>query len=199
MRCCRVCGRLFPAPAVDLRCPTCGARVRLRDLRSIEQCLAMLLTACICYVPANLLPIMITHQLGADHQSTIAGGVILLWQHGSYPIALIILLASVLVPTLKILALAFLCFAVQRGHTTNPRELTFLYHLTEWVGRWSMVDVFVVALLVALVQLGQLIYIVPGPAALAFCGVVIFTMLAARAFDPRLIWDLEGNKPDREG
>jgi paraquat-inducible protein A len=150
---------------------------------------ALLLTAAVLYIPANVLPIMQTELFGQVSDSTILGGVAVLWEHGSYPVALVILIASVFVPLAKLFTLVWLSFSVSRRHQTRPRERTVLYRLTELVGRWSMVDVFVVAILVALIQLGGLMSIHPGPAALAFAGVVIVTMFAAMSFDPRLIWD----------
>ena len=117
------------------------------------------------------------------------GGVLLMWEHGSYPVALVIFVASIMVPLAKLGSLIWLCWSVSRKETRLLRQRTSLYRITEFVGRWSMVDVFVVAILVALIQLGGILTIRPGPAALAFSGVVIITMLAAESFDPRLIWD----------
>ncbi len=187
---CHTCYKL--APATLEHCPRCGAALHLRLTDSLARTTALLITAAILYVPANVLPIMTTEQLGRSMDSTILGGVVLLWKLGSYPVASVIFIASVLVPLGKMLGLAVLCWSVVRGDLTRPRERTVLYRLTEFVGRWSMVDVFVVAILVALIQLGGLLSIRPGPAALAFSGVVIVTMLAAESFDPRLIWDRVG-------
>ena len=159
---------------------------------SLARTVALVITAAILYVPANVLPIMTTEQLGRASDSTIMGGVVLLWHHGSYPIASVIFIASVLVPLSKLFILLALCWSVARGDATRPRERTVLYRVTEFVGRWSMVDVFVVAILVALIQLGGLLSIRPGVAAVAFSGVVIVTILAAESFDPRLIWDRLG-------
>ena len=145
----------------------------------------------VLYLPANLLPLMVTTTFGTATRSTIAGGILLLWQDGSYPTAIIIFVASLLVPILKILMLLWLCYSVWQAQAHSLKERTVLYQLTEFIGRWSMVDVFVVALLVALFQFGAVLAVEPGAAALAFCGVVVFTMLAAQAFDPRLIWDAE--------
>jgi paraquat-inducible protein A len=132
---------------------------------------------------------MTTYQLGNPTESTIIGGVVLLIHHGSYPIAGVIFVASVMVPISKLVALSWLCWTVSRGHGASHKERTRLYRAAELVGKWSMTDVFVVAILVALIHLGGLIRITPGAAALAFGGVVIVTMLAAESFDPRLIWD----------
>lgn len=159
---------------------------------SIQRTWALLATAVTLYIPANFLPIMYTRYLGQDDPSTIIGGVILLWQSGSYPIALVILLASVVVPVAKIVILAWLNYSVQAGHLHQQWQRARYYRLTEFIGRWSMVDVFVVAILVALIQLGNTMAVYPGPAAMAFCGVVVITMLAAITFDNKLIWQ-QGN------
>lgn len=187
LACCHVCRKL--AAESLHRCPRCGAALHLRIENSLQVTLALLVTAVLLYFPANLLPIMTTDQLGRETESTILGGVVLLIHHGSYPIAAVIFVASVMVPIGKLAALFWLCWTVARGHPTSPRERTVLYRFTELVGKWSMTDVFVVAILVALIHLGGLLRITPGPAAVAFGGVVIFTMLAAESFDPRLIWD----------
>jgi paraquat-inducible protein A len=146
-------------------------------------------TACLLYIPANLYPIMITEQLGSSEGSTILGGVILLMHHGAVLVALVIFLFSVMVPIGKLISLFFLVWTVRRRSPISARQRTVLYQITEFVGKWSMVDVFVVAILVALVHLGGLLSIRPGVAAVCFAGVVIVTMIAAESFDPRLIWD----------
>ncbi len=191
---CHTCRKVTPA-TVD-HCPRCGAALHLRMTDSLPRTTALLITAAILYVPANVLPIMTTDQLGRAIDSTILGGVVLLWKLGSYPVASVIFIASVLVPLGKMLALAVLCWSVFTGDVTRPRERAVLYRVTEIVGRWSMVDVFVVAILVALIQLGGFLSIRPGSAALTFCGVVMITMLAAESFDPRLIWDRLGSPDD---
>lgn len=170
-------------------CPLCHAKLHLRQPLSLQRCMAYLITACLLYIPANVLPIMETVNFGRVEHSTIVGGVVQLWAHGSYLIAMIIFTASVVVPVFKILVISWLCWSVGRRRRYNPKQLTRLYVFTEFIGKWSMVDVFVVALLVALVDLGGLIAVHPGTAALAFAGVVIFTMLSAQSFDSRLIWD----------
>jgi paraquat-inducible protein A len=141
---------------------------------------------------------MITTSLGQTHASTIIGGMLELWQHGSEPIAVVIFVASVLVPIIKMLILVVLSLLAKYPGPLTAQQKTRLYRLTELIGRWSMVDVFVVAIMVALIQSGNLMSVLPGPAALAFCAVVITTMLAAMAFDPRLLWDTQGNTHDRE-
>lgn len=184
---CHLCCRLASA---DLHhCPRCGSAMHLRKPASIQRTLALLITASILYIPANMLPIMITTHLGSSEPSTILGGVVLLIKLGSVPIAAVIFIASVLVPLSKLFSLFYLCWSVEKGSATNSRQNTTVYRLAELVGKWSMVDVFVVAILVALVNLGGLMVIKPGGAALAFAGVVMVTMVAAESFDPRLMWD----------
>ena len=187
LACCHVCCKL--APEAERRCPRCGSTLHLRKPDSVDRTLALLLTAALLYIPANVLPIMTTTRLGRPLDSTILGGVVLLWHHGSYPVASVIFIASVLVPLGKLVILSWLCWSVLRHHKTSNRERTVLYRITEFIGKWSMVDVFVVMILTALIQLGGLLTITAGPAALAFAGVVVVTMVAAESFDTRVIWD----------
>ena len=184
---CLRCGTLSRPQLV--RCPVCSKHLHTRKPHALQNTVALLLTAIVLYIPANLLPIMATVEFGQAQQNTIVQGVLLLLHHGSYPTAAIIFLASVVVPIAKIITLAWLCWTVSRRHPHRAAERERLYRATEFIGRWSMVDVFVVALLVALVQITGVLSIQPGSAALAFCGMVVATMLAADTFDPRLIWD----------
>jgi paraquat-inducible protein A len=187
---CHVCARLTPAHADHRhRCPRCGAPLHLRKPDSIQRTWALLIASMILYIPANVFPIMQIVSFGNVQTNTILSGVVHLWEGGMYPLALVVFVASVMVPVLKLITLIYLLCSVQFRWTTRPRQRTVLYRLTEAVGRWSMVDVFVVALLAALVHIGSVATIIPGPAALAFATVVIATMLAAMTFDPRLIWD----------
>jgi len=190
---CHTCYKL--APESLHKCPRCGSGLHLRTKDSVQRAISLVITAAILYIPANVLPIMTTIQFGTPEPSTILGGVVLLIHHESYPIAAVIFIASVMVPLGKLISLSVLCWSVSRGDGARPRERTAMYRVTEFVGRWSMVDIFVVAILVALIQLGGLMSIRPGNAGLAFCGVVIVTMIAAESFDPRLIWDV-GGEPD---
>jgi paraquat-inducible protein A len=183
---CSICTAV--AAAESAVCVLCGSKLHHGSDQSIQRTWALLLTSVVLYLPANLLPIMVTRFLGEDTSSTIMGGVVTLWHHESYPIALVIFVASVLVPVGKILAMGWLCLSVQRRSTFALSHKMTLYRVTEFVGRWSMVDVFVVAILVALIQLGNVMSVFPGVAALAFAAMVVTTMLAAMAFDPRLIW-----------
>ena len=151
--------------------------------------LALLLTSIMLYIPANVLPVMTTNALGSGLPSTIMDGVILLWEDGSFPVAMIIFIASIMVPTLKMIGIAWLCLDSQGFGNRDPHRMHFIYELVEYVGRWSMIDVFVITILTALVQMGQLMNIVPAQGAIFFGVVVILTMFAAMTFDPRLTWD----------
>ncbi|MEM9742492.1 MAG: paraquat-inducible protein A [Pseudomonadota bacterium] len=187
---CHTCFKLVPIQSGAARvCPRCGSTVHSRIPGSLQNTLALLITAVVLYVPANVLPILYTDRFGQTADSTILGGVVQLVNMGSYPIALVIFIASVVVPLAKIAALFYLCLRLQTVNRGKSRQKTKLYEMTELVGKWSMVDVFVVAVLVGLVQLTGLIEFRPGPAALAFAGVVIATMFAAEGLDQRLIWD----------
>lgn len=190
---CHVC--YLATPVCEERCPRCASRLHLRLKESIQRTWALTFAAVMLYFPANMLPVLRVESFAGNQQNTILGGVIEFWRQGDYPVALIIFAASVLIPVLKIASIAALCHASQSGH--RPREMTRLYRVTEFVGRWSMVDVFVVAILVGVVQLGSTISIHPGAGALSFAAVVILTMFAAMSFDPRLIWDAAAHAPDR--
>lgn len=170
-------------------CGRCGASLHARKERSIERTVAYGLAGVLAFIPANVLPIMVVTQLGAEENSTIIGGVATFWQTGAYPVAIIIFIASVLIPGLKFIFIAILTATATGYLKIDPRRANGLYWLTELVGRWSMVDVFVVAILVGLIQLGNLMSIRPGGAAIAFGLMVVLTMLSAHSFDPRLIWD----------
>ncbi|TDB05732.1 paraquat-inducible protein A [Halomonas marinisediminis] len=171
------------------RCERCGETLHARRSYSLQRTWALLTGASIMYIPANVYPIMTTTSLGHSSPSTIVGGVVELIGMGSWPVAAVIFIASIIVPVGKLVALAWLCLMVRRSSELNAVTRTRLYRVTEFIGRWSMIDVFVVAILVALIRAGTLMSIEPGPAALAFGAVVVITMLAAMTFDPRLIWD----------
>ena len=172
-----------------MRCRRCGAALHLRKPNSISRTWAFLIASYILYIPANVLPIMHTGSLFGSQSDTIMSGVVYLWHSGSWHLALIVFIASILVPLAKILSLTFLVISVQLGWTERALERTKLYRVLEFVGPWSMLDVYVVTILVALVQLKSLATIQPGPAAAAFGAVVVLTMFAAMAFDPRLLWE----------
>ncbi|MDH4039276.1 MAG: paraquat-inducible protein A [Gammaproteobacteria bacterium] len=184
---CHLCLKLADADLHE--CPRCGEPLHLRKSNSLQRTLALLVTASVLYIPANMLPIMITDQFGNATDSTILGGVVLLIDMGSVPIAAIIFIASVMVPLGKLIALFYLCWSVGNEKQNDPRQRTVMYRAAEFIGKWSMVDVFVVSILVALVHLTGLLVILPGAAAVAFAGVVLVTMVAAESFDPRMIWD----------
>ena len=184
---CHTCGRLESAKKHS--CGRCGSSLHVRKKESLQRCLALLVAALIAYVPANVMPIMVISNLGTEHPKTIMEGVVGFWDDGSYPVAITIFTASVLIPGLKLLALLFLSAAAIGLIRVDGRQANRIYHLTELVGRWSMVDVFVVVVLVGLVQLGGLNSIRSGPGVIAFGFTVILTMMAAHSFDPRLVWD----------
>jgi paraquat-inducible protein A len=173
--------------------------MHFRKPDSVSRTWALLAAAVILYVPANLLPVMTTSSLFGVQADTIMSGVVYLWITGSWPLALIVSVASIMVPLLKILALAFLNFSVQRRSRWQPAQRAQLFRLVELVGRWSMLDIYVIAILVGLVQLRGLATIAAGPAALAFATVVVLTMVAAMTFEPRLIWDPLENEDARTG
>ena len=191
---CHGCSLLcrLPGAAAEAawHCPRCGAPLHRRKPHSLQYAWAFLIAAVICYIPANLLPIMLTEMLSGTQRDTIMSGVVYLWQGGSWPLALVVFIASVLVPLRKILSMLLLLLTVHWRSRWAPRQRTRLYRLREVVGPWSMLDIYVVGLLVALVQLQSLATIKAGPAAIAFGAVVVLTMLSAMHFDPRLIWDV---------
>ncbi len=180
------------------RCICCNMNIEPRKKHSLQRCLAFLMAAIIMYIPANTLPIMITEYMGSSSPSTIMDGVIYMWQTGSYPIAIIIFVASVLVPIMKIGILLSLCYCIKFHRNKSTKYKTKLYHITEFIGKWSMVDVFVVAIMTALIQMGSLMTIYPGAASLSFCLVVILTMLSANSFDSRYLWDQVGKSKNLE-
>ena len=188
---CHSCGLLSksPAHAHDISCARCGSHLHFRKPDSINRTWAFLIAATICYIPANVLPVMETSSILGSQKDTIMSGVVYLWVSGSWPLALVVFIASIMVPLSKIIALVYLVVSVQLNSAWQPDQRTRLYRVVEFVGRWSMLDIFVIAILVALVQLKALATIQAGPAAIAFGAVVVLTMFAAMAFDPRLIWD----------
>jgi len=170
-------------------CPRCRATVHRRKPDSINRTWALVITAAMLYIPANIFPVMRVISMGKAQEDTIISGAIYLLVHGMWPLALIVFFASVVVPLLKLISLSFLLISVQKGSNWRTVERTKLYHIVEAVGRWSMTDIYVVTILVALVSLGNLATIEAGMGAVYFAGVVVMTMLAAESFDPRLIWD----------
>ncbi|WP_168415696.1 membrane integrity-associated transporter subunit PqiA [Erwinia amylovora] len=198
LRSCRCCTAVLPGDT--LACPRCETRGHPRRKHSLQWTLALLLTSMLLYIPANLMPIMITEALGNKITSTIMAGVILLWSEGSYPVALVIFIASIMVPSLKMIAIGWLCWDAN-GQSSNGQDserMHKIYEVVEFVGRWSMIDVFVIAVLSALVRIGRLMNIYPAIGALLFALVVILTMFAAMTFDPRLTWDRVREKSAEE-
>jgi paraquat-inducible protein A len=190
---CHTCHLLCRSTGQDaiMTCPRCGTRLHRRKPNSIKRTWALVIAAFIFYIPANVLPITTVVSLGNAQSDTIMSGVIYFIHSGMWPIALVIFTASVFVPLLKLIVLTFLLISVQRKSSWRQKDRTQLYRITEVVGRWSMVDIFVVTILVALVKLGALASIQAQPGAIFFCAVVIITLFAAMSFDPRLIWDTE--------
>jgi paraquat-inducible protein A len=178
-------------------CPRCGATLHSRKPNSIARTWALVVAAIIFYIPANVLPITRVISFGKAQSDTIMSGVIYFVKSGSWPIALVIFVASVFVPLLKLILLTYLLISVQTKSQWRPKDRTRLYRITEAVGRWSMVDIYVVTLLVALVKLGSLATIEAGPGAIFFACVVIITIFAAMGFDPRLIWDTQEQNYER--
>jgi paraquat-inducible protein A len=187
---CQSCHLLSPISTQPMPCPCCGTKLSSRKVNSLMRCWALILGSFALYLPANFLPITITTTFASPpHRDTIMSGVIYFLQNGSWYIALVIFVASIFVPIMKLIFLTFLLASLQLGWHWRPLERTRLYRITEVVGRWSMVDVYVVTILVALVKLGSWANVEAGPGATYFSALVILTMLAAESFDPRLIWD----------
>ena len=196
---CHSCGLVSRVPPRDrpMHCQRCGSKLHSRKPDSLRRSWALLIAAAVLYLPANLLPIMRTSNLFELHDDTILSGVVRLWTAGSWDLAVIVFVASIVVPILKIGALGLVLFTVQRRNHWHRLERARLYRLIERIGHWSMLDVFVVALLVALVHFRSLALVEAGPGAVAFGAVVVLTMLASMSFDPRLIWDDPSGNNDK--
>ncbi len=188
---CHACGLVSrPVPGADEgSCPRCGDELSFRKSASIQRTWAFLIAAAVCYVPANVLPVLTTVTASGRDSDTILQGVVLLWSPTGWPLSLIVLVASIMIPSAKIVALVYLLVTVQRGSVESNVQRVRLYRMVELIGRWSMVDVFVDTFTAALVQLQPLMSVEPGPGLLFFAAVVVLTMLAVESFDPRLIWD----------
>ncbi|MCO7593828.1 MULTISPECIES: paraquat-inducible protein A [Pseudomonas] len=193
---CHGCGHACDLTRHPHRCERCAAPLHARKTQAVTRTWAYLLTALVFYIPANLLPVMHTEMLGQGTDSTIGGGVLEFWESGAWDIALIIFIASIGVPAIKFIALLMLLVTVQRRSDWACRQRTKLYRFVELIGYWSMLDVLVVALVAALVQMRELGTIEPRAGILFFGLVVVFTMLSAMSFDPRLIWDSASHKED---
>jgi len=193
---CEACG-LLSRPAAgehEGRCPRCDEELVFRKPDSLQRTLAYLVAAAVCYLPANLLPVMTTVTANGRESDTILQGVVLLWSPTGWPLSLIVLFASIMIPSAKILSLLYLLITVRRGSIKNNGQRVRLYRIVDTIGRWSMVDVFVDTFTVALIQLQPLMSVEPAPGLLFFAAVVVLTMLAVESFDPRLIWDASNSK-----
>jgi paraquat-inducible protein A len=188
---CEACG-LLSRPAAgesEGRCPRCEHSLEFRKRASLERTWAFLIGAAVCYIPANLLPVLTTTTAAGADSDTIVQGVVLLWSPTGWPLSIIVLIASVMIPSAKIVALSYLLISVQRGSVENNSQRVRLYRIVRFIGRWSMVDVFVDTFTASLVQLQPLMSVEPAPGLVFFAAVVVLTMLAVECFDPRLIWD----------
>lgn len=192
---CHVCGLVSHLPKTVLArnqlplCARCNATLHSRKPKSLSRSWALLITAYMLYIPANVLPIMDTSSLFNAQRDTIMSGIIYLWRSGSWSLALLVFFASIVTPLFKMIALTFLLLSIQFKNTWHPLQRTSLYRFLKSIGRWSMLDIYMVAILVKLVQVKSLTVINASPGALVFAGVVVLTMLAVETFDPRLIWD----------
>jgi paraquat-inducible protein A len=186
---CQTCARANPAGRAF--CSRCGARLASRDATSLQRVWAWWVAGLIAYVPANIYPMLLTTTFGRTSENTIVGGVVELAQHGDFAVALIVFVASVMIPVGKFIAIAYLAISLRSPSVLGGHGRQRLYEVVEFIGRWSMIDVFVVAILSALVHFGFAATINPGIAAVTFALSVAFTMLSAISFDPRLIWDAE--------
>jgi paraquat-inducible protein A len=193
---CEACGLLSRPADIDEpgHCPRCDNELSVRGKNAIQRTWALIVAAAICYIPANILPVLNTITTVSTDDDTIMDGVILLYKTGSWPLALIVLIASVVIPLAKLIALSYLLLSVQYRTGGGRHERVRLYRLVEIVGRWSMLDVFVDTFTVALIQLQPLMSVKPGPGVIFFAAVVVLTMIAAQTFDPRLIWDAGEDK-----
>lgn len=193
--CCGLVSRpLHSGHRAKPHCPRCGARLRHRQENSIARSWALLLAAAVLYIPANTLPVMTVVSFGHGEADTIFSGVVSLANSGMWPLAALVFFASITVPVMKLLSMSLLLATTRRGSRRWLRQRTVLYRITDSIGRWSMIDVFMISILTALVRMGAIASVHPGPGVLAFCAVVILTMLGAEAFDPRLMWDAARRK-----
>ena len=192
---CDTCGltqRVDPlAPGMSAECIRCGATVATRPWGGADLTLALTIAALVLYIPANIYPILSMNLYGSYNENTVWDGVVSLMQHNEYFVAAIVFLASIVIPLLKLLGLLFLVASVKWGKGRRLRARTHIYKFIDAIGPWAMLDVFLLAVLVALVKLGDLARVIPGPGLVAFTCVVVLTMLASQSFDPKLIWNRE--------
>jgi len=192
---CELCHKLnnIELATGKMQCVRCNSTIHSRKANSLERTWALVIASAIAFIPANMLPIMTVLYLGDGTPDTIISGIVLLIKMGMAPVALLVFVASFLVPLGKIVGIVILLLSVQKHTRISPNQRAILYRLVELFGKWSMLDVFVVSIMAAVVQLGFISEIIAGPGVTAFAIMVILTMFAAHAFDPRLIWDEEGN------
>jgi paraquat-inducible protein A len=186
---CHDCGLVARLTGRGDVCPRCGAKLHLRKPNSLARTWALVIASYILYVPANVMPIMETSSLFGAQRDTIFSGIVFLLHSGSWDLALIVFVASIVVPLSKLAALTYLLLSVHRRSRWQPLQRARIYRVVEFVGKWSMLDIYVVALLATVVRFKSLAAVSAAPGAVAFGAVVVLTMLAAHAFDPRLIWD----------
>ena len=191
---CPHCAMLLPEDAESRRCPRCGASVHIRKPASLLRCGALIAGAYLLYIPANLLPVLNVTRFGRQENATIMGGAMELIHAGMWPLAAIVFMASIFVPVLKLLGLSWFLVSIKLDDKERLLTRTRLYRLINVIGRWSNIDVFMIGLLAALVNFGNLATIRPEPGALAFAAVVMLTMFASHAFDSRLMWDRAGQR-----
>lgn len=190
---CHDCGYLVKTVVQSSSCPRCDSHLHARQPHSLQRSTALLLSSFFLYIPANIFPIMTVNQFGAGDPHTIAGGIVELFNSGMIPIGLLVLVASILVPSSKLLGIGLLLLCAHFRWQIDARRWTVMYRVIAFVGRWSMLDIFMISILVDLVNFGG-VQIIAGPAATAFAAVVILTMFAAESFDPRLLWDNQQNQ-----
>ena len=199
---CEICNSLFykkDFPDLEnAHCLVCGLQLHQRKPNSISRTWAFVLTALICYIPANIYPVMVIDSFGNVEPHTIISGVIAFIHSKDYPLALLVFIASIFIPIMKILSLMFLMISVQFKWKWNPKKRNLIYNIVEVIGKWSMVDVFMISILMALVKLGSIMTIVAGKGATFFALVVVFTIIAASTFDVRLVWDNADIKESEE-
>ena len=196
---CAMLCEAVPVPQGSRRfCPRCGSPLEQRKANSLSRTWALVLAAYILYIPANLLPVMTVISFGKGEADTIMSGVQALIVSGNWPIALLVFLASITIPVAKLIALTFLLISVHLKSRWRPKDRTFLYRCIEVIGRWSMIDIFMISILVALIKLENVATIEAGFGAVCFAAVVIITIFAATSFDPRLIWDSQEEVQDHE-
>ncbi|MDB5777352.1 MAG: Paraquat-inducible protein [Herbaspirillum sp.] len=186
---CHACGTVWRDACEGECCARCGAGLRRRKTKSIQRTWAFLIAACILYIPANLMPVMVTSTLFDEQRDTIMSGIVYFWASGEWELAVIVFIASFLVPLFKLGAMMLMVLATQNRSAWRVLQRARLYRIVEFIGRWSMLDVFVVSLLAGLVQMKGFATITAGPGVAAFASVVVLTMLASISYDPRLAWD----------